>query len=273
MCWLRGRGLVAASLLVGAVGCSEPAAQPAAHPAPPPPAPTVSPAPAPAPPAATIAPDTHTGPSGHTAPQAGTLLQRLMKSHFEQVAHIRAEVIAGNVDGAIEPARVIVEMQGVDTLPVEWRSSVRELQAAAARMRESPDLAEAAAATADIGMTCGGCHVVNGGPSIEVAKAPGANTTVAERMTRHLWASERLWEGLYGPSDAAWIAGAKAMAEGTLDKAALQPGGVQAKSLGDVLVSLGKRAQTTTDGERRAQIYASVLATCAPCHQAVRGKK
>jgi cytochrome c553 len=196
-----------------------------------------------------------------------------MRSHFKQVSSIRAAVIAGKIDDAIEPARVIVEMQGVDTLPKVWRSSVKELQAASARIRQSPDLPEAAAATADIGMTCGGCHVELTGPTVDVAAPPSASATVAERMRRHLWGTERLWEGLYGPSDDAWAAGAQALASEPFSKDELGAGDVLAKSLAERIVTLGKKATTTKQGEERAKIYAEVLATCAPCHARSRSEK
>jgi hypothetical protein len=196
-----------------------------------------------------------------------------MRSHFKQVATIRTAVVAGKINDAIEPARTIVEMQGVDTLPAVWRSSVKELQAASARIRQSPDLPEAAAATADIGMTCGGCHVELTGPTIEVSAPPSESATVAERMKRHLWATERLWEGLYGPSDEAWTAGAQMLASDPLSKDVLAAGDVLAKSLAQRVVKLGTKAGSAKGGEERAKVYAEVLATCAPCHARVRDEK
>jgi hypothetical protein len=195
-----------------------------------------------------------------------------MKSHFTQVATIRAAVVAGNIDGAIEPARLIVEMQGVDTLPKVWRSSVRELQAASARIRQTPDLPGAAGAVADIGMTCGGCHVELNGPKVKVKEPPVDGSSVAARMKRHLWATERLWEGLYGPSDEAWAAGAKVLATERLPDEVLEPGGVHAKSLAGRFFKLANTAVATKDGEKRARAYASLLATCAPCHQLLQKK-
>ena len=211
-------------------------------------------------------------PPSSASAESGTLLQQLMRSHFTQVALIRSAVVAGSIDDAIEPARLIVEMQGVHELPKVWRSAVRELQAASARIRTSPDLPEAAAATADIGMTCGGCHVELTGPTIDVGKPPPKDKTVADRMRRHLWATERLWEGLYGPSDSAWTAGANVLASDAFANDVLPKGDVLTKSIAARLVKLGKKAQTTRDGEERATIYAETLATCAPCHAKVRGQ-
>jgi cytochrome c553 len=210
---------------------------------------------------------------GHArAPEEGTLLERLMRSHFEHVGMIRSAVIKGEITQAIEPAREIVEMQGVHTLPETWRSSVRELQEASTRIRESADLQEAAAATADIGMTCGGCHTENGGPTIEVGTAPSATATVAERMKRHQWATEKLWEGLYGPSDEAWLAGAHVLSDAPWPKDVVAAGGVHSQSLADRFVALGKKAHAAV-GEKRAEVYAALLATCAPCHEQTRRAK
>lgn len=258
------RQVLIAACLAGACSAATPEVQPTPEPAQPGPSAT-----------ATAAPSSGE-PSGATSPrlpvesEEGTLLHRLMKSHFVQVAKIRSAVIAGEIDRAIEPARTIVEMQGVDTLPDVWRSSVRELQAASARISQSPDLAEAAAATADIGMTCGGCHTQNGGP-VAIASTPAPDgDTVAGRMKRHLWATEKLWEGLYVPSDQAWEDGAQALATEPLANDVLAPGGVHARHFATELATLAKKAQATKDGEERARIYAGLLATCSPCHAAVR---
>ena len=192
-----------------------------------------------------------------------------MRSHFENVKLIRAAIIAGDVNKAVAPARGIAEMQGVDTLPPVWKTSVRELQAAATRIRQSPDLPEAAAATADIGTTCGGCHTEAGGPSAPVGEPPVAIATVSDRMKRHRWATERLWDGLVVPSDDAWNAGAAILTEAPWSRDVVAAGGVHGKALADRFTKLGNRAQTAK-GEERAEVYASLLATCSPCHAHVR---
>ena len=192
-----------------------------------------------------------------------------MQSHFKQVARIRAAVISGNISAAAAPASRLTNMAGVDTLPAGWRLSMRQLQAASTRIHESADLPEAAAATADIAMACGGCHLNSGGPNIVVGTPPAGKATVAQRMIRHRWATERLWEGLYGPSEEAWAEGAKVLAEPTWSKDVVASGGVHARSLAAEFISLSERAHAVK-GQQRASLYASLLATCAPCHAQIK---
>jgi cytochrome c556 len=196
------------------------------------------------------------------------LLRLVMKIHFQESVLIRRAIMDGDIDGAIAPAREIAGWEAVDDLPDPWRTRIGEMQHAAGRIRNSPDLPEAAAAVADIGKSCAGCHLEMGGPSFDVPTMPASDSLV-ERMKRHVWSSERLWEGLVGPSDAAWKAGAEALALAPLPTKALAPGGVHAKSLSGRFAMLAKQAAAADDLEARATTYGSLLATCAPCHQAV----
>ncbi|MCA9621359.1 MAG: hypothetical protein KC731_20190, partial [Myxococcales bacterium] len=145
------------------------------------------------------------------------LLEVLMKSHFGETVLIRRAIIAGDIDAAIPPAEAIAGLEDEARLPEPWKTRVGELKAASDRIRQAPDLPEAAAAMADIGKSCAGCHLELGGPTFdpEPEPVPPAGDLVA-RMKRHVWASERLWEGLVGPSEAAWREGAAALVEGPL---------------------------------------------------------
>jgi len=124
----------------------------------------------------------------------GSLRQKLMKVHFNQTATIRDAVIAGNIRKAVQPAVALAEMEGVDTLPKRWRFSVEQLQVASRRIREGSDIQEVAAATADIGRACASCHASVSGPKIDVGSPPGGADSMGDRMKRHMWATERLWE-------------------------------------------------------------------------------
>ena len=206
------------------------------------------------------------------APPPGSLLARLMRDHFEETAIIRAAVIDGNIQDAVAPASSLVNMEGVEKLPVDWQTPVEELQRASERIRHSPDVPEAAAATADIGLACGDCHRKVRGPKAKLSEPPPSGGPLAERMKRHAWATERLWEGHYVPSDAAWKAGAQALEGEPIPREALKPGGVYARSAAERFSKLAASASQQKAPEERGKLYASLLATCSSCHVAMKKK-
>ena len=82
-------------------------------------------------------------------------------------------------------------------------------------------------------------------------------------MVRHLWAADRMWEGLVGPSDDAWLAGSSALA-GSLS---LPSGNVRGpEELLRQVGALAGEAETATGQEARAEIYGRLLGTCSQCH-------
>jgi len=207
--------------------------------------------------------------TGRKEEEGGSLRQRLMKVHFNQTAAIRDAVIAGNLHKAVQPAAALAEMEGVETLPKRWQYSVEQLQLASRRIREGSDIQEVAAATADIGRACASCHASVSGPKIVVGSPPGGADSMGDRMKRHMWATERLWEGIYGPSDNAWEEGAAALELDPFPKDKLSKGGVHALSSAARFAKFSANAAERKTGEQRAELYASLLATCSPCHAAM----
>ncbi|HMR08286.1 MAG TPA: hypothetical protein PKA88_21040 [Polyangiaceae bacterium] len=262
-----------ALIAVAVAGCGSPPSQPAESPAAPEPTPAASvtepaptEAPAEAPPTeAPAAPQTKTEP-----PPPGSPTEKLMRSHFKETEQIRKAVISGNMSAAVAPAKALSNIDGLEKLAKNWKPSVTALQAAAERVGSSPDIPAIAAATADIGVACGACHRSTSGPKPEVGTTPAAGTTVKSRMQRHIWASERLWEGLYVPSDDAWKAGVDGLAGEAFPKEILKKGGVHARSAADRLKRLVDTAGAKKSPQDRAKVYASLLETCSACHQATK---
>jgi hypothetical protein len=88
-------------------------------------------------------------------------------------------------------------------------------------------------------------------------------------MIRHLWAADRMWEGLVGPSSAAWEAGARVLAEdwegfGEAIRASSSPD--RAQSYVNAIQELGIRASMATTQDARAGAYGDLLGTCNRCH-------
>jgi len=93
-------------------------------------------------------------------------------------------------------------------------------------------------------------------------------------MQRHQWAMDRLWEGLIGPSDAAWNRGTAMLSEEPLHAADVSAG-VTAdeadalESIAREIHELGAAGARLTGLNDRSQVYGRILGLCADCHTRV----
>lgn len=202
-------------------------------------------------------------------PPPGSSTSRLMQAHFTDALLIRKAVIAGTPEQAARPADALAKADILGDVPVSWRPFVERMQQLAGRINDSTNAAQAAAATADLGVTCGACHLQRGGPKASNAPAPPESTALVARMQRHVWATERLWEGLTVPSNEAWSAGAKALSTAPFPAQLLKDGGVHSRSAANDFAKLVVKAPTKKTVEERAALYAELLVTCGGCHRAI----
>lgn len=200
-------------------------------------------------------------------PPPGSSLARVMRAHFKDALLIREAVIAGTPERAANPATVLALIENLDDSPPGWRDFLERMQQTAKRITDSTSSAQAAAATADLGVVCGQCHARQGGPAISSEPPPPEGTSVKERMKRHAWATDRLWEGLVVPSSDAWNAGSKALVDAPFPQEVLQRGGVHARSAAADFEKLTAQAPTKNTTEERAALYAELLMTCGTCHR------
>jgi cytochrome c553 len=202
-------------------------------------------------------------------PPSGASVERIMRAHFKDALLIRQAVIAGHPEEAAKSATVLTLIQNLDDLPQGWRPFVERMQADAARARDATSAAQTAAATADLGLSCGACHQRFGGPRPSTDPPPTPGSSVESRMKSHAWATERLWEGLTVPSDDAWQRGAVTLDSSAFPEEVLKKGGVHARNAASELAKLVVRTRAKkTPGERAAH-YAELLVTCGACHRAV----
>ncbi len=256
--------------------CGGPPAEPAAAPA----APATPEPPGTAKPAESASPPAELTPPSESAPEPmgkieepppGSPREKLMRAHFKETELIRAAIITGKLNNAVAPAKALTNTEGMGKIPPKGEPAVELIKAASGRIGNSPDAPAVAAATADIGVACGNCHRSTNGPKLQVGKPPAAGTTVASRMARHVWATDRLWEGLYVPSDAAWAAGADALGGDAFPEEVRKKGGVHGRAAADRLATLVATAGSKKTPADRAAVYASMLETCAACHGVMGG--
>ncbi len=129
------------------------------------------------------------------------------------------------------------------------------------------DVLPVARAFGRIGTACASCHTELGADvRFPIELPPPTSPNVVEQMRRHAWAAERLWEGLAGPSNASWTAGAAALIGMPVDFGDNE----RAIRLVARLQDLAAQARAAVTPERRADVYGDLLETCALCHGTVR---
>jgi mono/diheme cytochrome c family protein len=183
-----------------------------------------------------------------------------MFDHFSRAGHVQTALILGDLNGARRPARWLAESADFPDGGDAW---VDQLRRSARAVVEASSVDQAADAAGEMAASCAGCHGELGGPRFGTGPGVEEGGTVASHMVRHLWAMDRMWEGLIGGSDEAWDRGARVLAD--QEPEVRIPGGPSTAALAR---SLHREASSAMDAvpERRPAAYASLVKTCAACH-------
>ena len=141
---------------------------------------------------------------------------------------------------------------------------------------EPGDLIELGAdALGDVGLACATCHTrVSAKLRFPQGTMPAVGEETRAHMTRHLWAMDRLWEGLIGPSDERWKLGEQALHDHTLDAETLhgrEAGDSPSDYMDWWIHQKGPELASTADQGGRAKLYGQVLTACAACHAGTAG--
>lgn len=193
-----------------------------------------------------------------------------MHEHLMLIEAVKHATIAGDVGKIKETAEPLADAAEQTTLPDVWQPHVRAVNLQAKAVMDAPDLAGAARGAALMAERCGACHDASSARVVfdSMGAAP-AGSGAAPHMLRHQWALDRLWEGLVGPDDARWIAGAEALSDAPLAPTDATDKGAGAIAeiarLADATHALGLEAREAK-GEARAPIYGELLTTCQACH-------
>ncbi len=194
-----------------------------------------------------------------------------MPDHFIIVTHGRDSVILGELEALREPMRALAGHDYKDVASGGWMPWIAQLQMAAGLISEAGTLEAAASGVAAMARVCGECHAATSsgpyfGPSGRERTRPRSDT-LDERMRRHVWAADRLWEGLTGPSDEAWNDGAAALALAPAAAPLTDPP-MPPEVIAGLLETraLAADAADATSLAQRANVYGLLIATCANCH-------
>jgi cytochrome c556 len=198
-----------------------------------------------------------------------------MTGHFENASRLYAGVAAGNLDQVRAAGEDLLARETGSGMPASAGPRIEEMRTFTSLAIHAPDVTTAASAVARVGASCGSCHrAMKRGPTYHaVMGPPEVGNAVEERMMRHQWAADRLWEALVGPSEQSWIAGAEMLRDAPLFTDELTRDVAQYEAvtrLAWTVHDIGARAPSARDLPARASLYADLLATCATCHSLLR---
>jgi cytochrome c553 len=208
-------------------------------------------------------------------PKTGPDVAPRMRGHFARAGELYAAVAAGDLAAVRVQAEAMRDEETGAGMSARARTYIEQLNAFAGLAARAPDVGTAASAVARVGATCGSCHrAMKRGPAYQPGSGPPAGAApVTARMIRHRWAADRLWEGLIGPSDTAWTAGASALIDAPLYTDALTRDVEQYEpvtALTWTVHDIGARALMESDLTARAALYGQLLGTCAHCHELLK---
>lgn len=195
-------------------------------------------------------------------------LRGRMQGHFEEIRVIERLLLDGDLADARERATAIAFDRADTELPT-YASYFARMRAAADALARATSVEDGFRQETRLAAECATCHLAAGAePWFVPSEPPRADATAAERMARHQWAVDRLWEGVVGPSHEAWTAGLDVLAASPLPARALGDAAREreVEGLSRQLVQRARTARAIEEPTRRARAYAELLVVCARCH-------
>lgn len=212
---------------------------------------------------------------------AGKRFERDMMArfHMHESYALFATIERALLEGRLDDARRLA--QGIGAAPDEPDFAAWQPQSAAVRERalalaNATGVSDACRRAAGLAEACAGCHAAaSAGPELAALPAlPPHEATVEARMARHLWAAERIHEGVIAAADSRWRAGLAVLAQAPLawpgDRArgalASQVQRLARQALDGAVPRTGEVAASAS----RARVYGELLVRCAACHALAR---
>lgn len=200
--------------------------------------------------------------------------QGRMHERYLSARTIVESIARGELDGARSAARVLVQIDDADVLP-RWRPDIEGIAATAYEIQHAADLVGAARGAAILSVRCANCHAASKARIEFVTEpAPADGPSGTEQMRSHQWAATQMWQGLIAHADVPWRTGAVALIRAPISLAPQGGVPVVADDIDDVerVRFYGHRALAATSLGDRAELYGSLLATCAHCHSILKAR-
>ena len=194
------------------------------------------------------------------------MLRFHMLSSFDTARTIELLLLRGNLDDARYFAGGLASEPDMPGLG-PWAKQIERVRERAAAIATAPAIDEACRRMSLLVEACAGCHADAGAQADfrPPREAPPDLQTVAARMARHRWATDRIREGMVGDADDAWRAGFEVLAAAPMSWP--QPRAGQDK-LARRLQQVASQALHAAHSDRaaRARLYGETLIVCAACH-------
>lgn len=208
---------------------------------------------------------------GTSGQNGNSPLQAHMLGHYDRAGAVHHGLMSGDINAAQRAAEWIATHPEIHDMPPGSDPYDGEVRAFAGQVAESSTLRNAANAASHMASSCGDCHRANRvEPRFLMGTAPPGGEGAMAEMARHVWAADRMWVGLLGPSDAAWMDGVRGFQGGWLDtqEVLVDPDDrIHMEALVRQVYDLGAQAAQATQPQERAEIYGEFLTTCADCHR------
>jgi cytochrome c553 len=194
-----------------------------------------------------------------------------MHEHLARISTIKSAVIAGKLQDVRGPANWLAEHETVPGLPGNFAPYVASMRQYARELATTEDLRSAAQAVSNMAKTCGNCHQANKvNLQFGYDQLPREDIEdVVTHMQRHQWATDRMWDGLIGPSDSAWNRGVDMLIDVPLLPSDVTTESERFSEIGDIagrIHALASMAVEAKSLDSRSELYGEVLGLCAQCH-------
>lgn len=197
----------------------------------------------------------------------------LMHQNFSRSTDIQTGIVQGDLEKAKAAAEWLFAAENRGSYSGDARVHEEAMLSHAGTIAEAADWVTITSGVGRLAASCGDCHsALGGGPHfVPGSQAPGGTSQEAH-MIRHLWAADRMWEGLVGPSEESWKVGVEALALTDPSMAAAIRATIPDDALDGFLAAVSHVAVSAAAAhtqEDRAVAYGQVMESCQSCHLAI----
>lgn len=206
--------------------------------------------------------------------RAAAAAQRRMHVRFAAASRIQEAIAFSDLERARDEAHQIAALDESEVL-LTWQPYFDSVRDAARQVELSRSHVDAARLAAALGQRCANCHVAIGARvTFPVERRPADGPKLAVQMPGHQWAAAQMWYGLIGPSEERWLAGARALATVRLTTVAQSVTPASELDVDDLarIRLYANRALTAKPQDVRAELFGTLLTTCAHCHAVLRDR-